>query len=105
MNEIGDVLCNDGLSSFGFGVLGGEDEIMFDHLNLVRFLGKDIKPYEVLLADYGIEKGNDLVTVNQAYDREHPGNFTRYEENGFSVFDIPEALEEYGMYLAEERDW
>ena len=32
LNEIGDVLCNDGLSSFGFGVLGGEDEIMFDHL-------------------------------------------------------------------------
>ena len=59
----------------------------------------------MLLADYGIEKVNDLVTVNQAYDREHPGNFTRYEENGFSVFDIPEALEEYGMYLAEERDW
>lgn len=45
LNEIGDVLCNDGLSSFGVGILGSEDEIMFDHLNLVRFLGKDIKRY------------------------------------------------------------
>lgn len=105
LNEIGDVLCNDGLSAFGFGVLESEDEIMFDHLNLVRFLGKDIKRYEVLLADYGIEKVDDLVTVGDAYDVEHPGGFTQYEENGFSVFDIPEALEEYGMYLAEERDW
>ena len=78
---------------------------MFYHLNLVRFLGKDIKRYEALLAAYGIEIVDDLVTVGQAYDREHPGNFTRYEENGFSVFDIPAALEEYGMYLAEERNW
>lgn len=105
LNEIGDVLCNDGLSAFGFGVLESEDEIMFDHLNLVRFLGKDIKRYEALLADYGIEKVDDLVTVGDAYDVDHPGSFTQYEENGFSVFDIPEALEEYGMYLAEERDW
>ena len=105
LNEIGNVLCNDGLSAFGFGVLGSEEEIMFDHLNLVRFLGKDMKPYEKLLADYKIEKVDDLFTVAQAFDMEHPADFTRYEENGFSVFDIPAALEEYGMYLAEKRDW
>ena len=105
LNEAGDVLCNDGLSSFGFGCLEGEDEIMFDHLNLVRFIAQDIKQYEALMKKYKIEKVDDLYTVGQAFDREHPGDFMRYEVDGFSVFDIPAALKEYGMYLAEQREW
>jgi len=105
LREAGDVLCNDGLSAFGFGLLEGEDEIMFDNYNLVRFLGKNLKQYETLLKKYGIEKVDDLFTVGEAFDREHPGDFTRYEEGEFTAFDIPKALEKYGMYLAEQREW
>lgn len=105
LHDIGDVLCNDGLSSFGFGCLEGEDEIMFDYLNLIRFMAQDIKQYEALMKKYKIEKVDDLFTVEQAYDREHPGYFKLYERDGMSVFDIPAALEEYGMYLAEQREW
>ena len=54
---------------------------------------------------FGIQKTDKLITAWDTFDAEHPGECIRYvsEETGKTIYDIPEAYKEYGMYLYEAR--
>ena len=48
-------------------------------------------------------KVDNLVTAWDTFSQDTPGQSERYDFNGKTVFDLPEALKEWGIYLAETR--
>ena len=50
-----------------------------------------------------IEKTDHLITAWDTFTTETPGQSRRYDYNGKNVFDLPEELKEWGIYLAETR--
>ena len=88
MTRAGNILFNDGLSSFGFGCYESGDEILFGKYNVLTLFSNRIESY------IGFFEGHGIARVENSY---------RYEENGMTVFDIPNSFKELGIYLAERR--
>ena len=102
--RVGSILYNDGISSFGFGCHESGDEIMFGKYNILTIFSRDIEKYADFFDAHGIEKTKDLKTAWDTFTKETPGVCERYEEDGKSVFDIPKQFEDWGIYLAEQRE-
>lgn len=100
----GDILINDGISSFGYGCHESGDEIMFGKYNVMTIFSRNIAMFEPFLKEHGVPKTDVLVTAWDTFSPEHPGNSERYELNGMTVFDIPEMFKDWGIYLAERRE-
>ena len=104
MFRVGDLLFNDGLSSFGYGGHESGDEIMFSKYNVLTIYSQHIEQFDDFFAAHEIEKTESLITAWDTFSEEHPGISERYEANGKTVYDIPEQFKEWGMYLAEQRE-
>lgn len=102
--RVGDLLYNDGISSFGFGCHESGDEIMFGKYNVLTIFSQSTEEYDAFFAVHQIEKTDDLVTAWDTFTQETPGVSERYETNGTSVFDIPKLFKDWGMYFAEQRE-
>ena len=100
----GNILYNDGISSFGFGCHESGDEIMFGKYNVLTIYSQKIEQYNDFFDAHEIEKTDDLQTAWDTFTEDTPGVSERYESDGKTVFDIPEQFEEWGIYLAEERE-
>lgn len=100
----GELLCNDGISSFGFGCHESGDEIMFGKYNVLTIAAGDMGKYGDFFAAHGIEKTAHLTTACDTLTERTPGVCARYEVDGKTVFDIPVQFKEWGMYLAERRE-
>ena len=50
-----------------------------------------------------IERKDNLVTAWDTFTKDTPGQSLRYEIDGKTVFDIPESLKDWNIYLAETR--
>ena len=61
--------------------------------------------YRELMSSFGIEITESLVTAWDTFDSSHPGECSLYvsEKTGKTIYDIPDAYKELGMYLYEER--
>lgn len=103
MDRYGELLINDGISKFGFGGHESQDEIMLDKYNLVNIYSQHIEEYEDFFEPHEVEKVDNLVTAWDTFSQDTPGQSERYDFNGKTVFDLPEALKEWGIYLAETR--
>ena len=104
LEEIGNILYNDGLASFGFGGHKSADEIMFGNYNILRIYSKDISSFDGFLEEHKIERVDNLVTAWDVISKDNPGICVRYDEDGKSVYDIPEDFKDWGIYLAEQRE-
>ena len=104
MLRVGELLFNDGLCSFGYGGHESGDEILFGKYNTLYIHSENIKQYEKFFAEHGIEKTDHLITAWDTFDDNHPGMSKVYKKNGKTVYDIPKQFEEWGMYLAEQRE-
>lgn len=102
--RVGNLLYNDGISSFGFGCHESGDEIIFDKYNVLTIYSQNIEKYNDFFDAHEIEKTDDLQTVWSTFTEKPPGVSERYEVDGRSVFDIPKQFEDWGMYLAEQRE-
>lgn len=102
--RVGNLLYNDGLSSFGFGGHESGDEIMFGKYNVLTIYSQSIEKYSEFFNPHNIEKMDSLKTAWDTFTKETPGVSERYEVDGKSVFDIPEQFKEWGMYFAEQRE-
>lgn len=102
--RVGNLLYNDGISSFGFGCHESGDEIMFGKYNVLTIYSQNIEKYNDFFDGHEIEKTDDLKTAWSTFTDETPGVSVRYEADGRSVFDIPKLFEDWGMYLAEQRE-
>ena len=102
--RVGDILYNDGISSFGFGGHESGDEIMFGKYNVLTIFTNAPDDYPAFFKAHEIPLANGLVTAWDTFTASTPGESTRYEVKGKSVFDIPEQFRDWGIYLAERRE-
>lgn len=99
LSETGELLVNDGMNKFGFGVHSNGEEILFGKYNVMSVYAKDTRKYERFFEDFGINKTRELITAWDTFDSEHPGDSFCCEQ----IYDIPKKFREYGMYFAERR--
>ena len=99
----GDLLINDGLSKFGFGGHKSHDEIMLDSYNVVTIYSKELSKFNDFFEPHNIQFVEELVTASETFSETSPGISEIYESNGKTVYDLPEELAEWGIYLAETR--
>ena len=99
----GDLLVNDGLSKFGFGGHKSHDEIMLDSYNVVTIYSKELSKFNDFFEAHNIQFVEELVTAWKTFSKTSPGISEIYESNGKTVYDLPEELAEWGIYLAETR--
>ena len=99
----GDLLVNDGLSKFGFGGHKSHDEIMLDSYNVVTIYSKELSKFNDFFEPHNIQFVEELVTAWDTFSETSPGISEIYESNGKTVYDLPEELAEWGIYLAETR--
>ena len=102
MKRYGELLVQDGLSRFGFGSNKTEEELYFmDYQEFMLYTPKKANA-EKLLEKLGVPKTDDPCSMWDTFTDEQQGSLSAVELEGETVFDIPEALEEVGMYLAEQ---
>lgn len=99
----GDLLVNDGLSKFGFGGHKSHDEIMLDSYNVVTIYSKELSKFNDFFEPHNIQFVEELVTAWDTFSETSPGISEIYESNGKAVYDLPEELAEWGIYLVETR--
>ena len=99
----GDLLVNDGLSKFGFGGHKSHDEIMLDSYNVVTIYSKELSKFNDFFEPHNIQFVEELVTAWKTFSKTSPGISEIYESNGKTVYDLPEELAKWGIYLAETR--
>ena len=99
----GDLLVNDGLSKFGFGGHKSHDEIILDSYNVVTIYSKELSKFNDFFEAHNIQFVEELVTAWKTFSKTSPGISEIYESNGKTVYDLPEELAEWGIYLAETR--
>ena len=103
LSRYGDLLVNDGLSKFGFGGHKSHDEIMLDSYNVVTIYSKELSKFNDFFEPHNIQFVEELVTAWKTFSKTSPGISELYESNGKTVYDLPEELAEWGIYLAETR--
>lgn len=104
MSRVGNLLFNDGLSAFGYGGHESGDEIMFGKYNVLTIFSQNIEKYDEFFASHEIKKKSDILTAWETFDENHPGSSERVVIEGEDVYSIPKRFEEWGMYLAEQRE-
>lgn len=100
LNDLGDILINDGISSFGFSSLKDQVEIMKCKYNLISIYSKISDPFVQKLKELGFEEASNIVTAGDLINENNPGICKRYvDAKGKEIFDIVKVLSKVGMYL------
>lgn len=103
LKELGDLLSQDGMNTFGFGGHMSHEEITFGRYNVMTIYTRDTDKYSPLLSDFGIEKTDNLITAWDTFSREHGGETWRMDNTDFNIYDIPKMYKDKGMYFYERR--
>ena len=102
--RVGDLMINDGLSSFGFGCHESTDEIMFGKYNVTTIFSRNIEQYIDFMAEHEIPKADNITTAWDTFSQEHPGSSERIDTDGKDIYSIPEIFADWGIYKAEQRE-
>lgn len=102
--QSGELLINDGLCSFGFGVHGSRDEIMAGKYNIVTVYSDEIENYEGFFKHHNIPKTDNLNTAWDTFSQENPGRSIKFEIDGRSVYSLIDEYRDWGIYYAEMRE-
>lgn len=104
LNMYGDILINDGLCEFGFGVKSFNEEIMSLKYNMITIYSKEnVNKYIDLLNELKINKTINFKSAWDYFTEENPGISKLYEKEEQTVYDIIEILKEKGLYLGERK--
>ena len=102
LRRSGDLLINDGISSFGFG-FQTRDEIMLDKYNIVTISSSEVEKYAEIFLPLEIPRVENLKTAWDTFTQDNSGIAERVEIDGKTVFDLPEDYRDWGIYEAEVR--
>lgn len=103
MDRYGELLINDGISKFGFGRHKSQDEIMLGKYNMVLIYSRELSGYKNFYKEHKIEKVYRLMTTWDTFTKEIPGQSERFVCDGKTVYDLPDELQEWGIYLVGTR--
>lgn len=104
LTKYGELLINDGICRFGFGVHDNSAEIMLNEYNIMTLWTNNIEKYSLFFASHGIKATDKFISAWDTFSTETPGQCKSIKVNDISVYDLPEKLKEYGMYFAETRE-
>ena len=104
ISEYGSLLAGDGVCRFGFGGNESGGEIYVKLYKVISVYPSDEEMRRGTLevfGRFGMEKTVPLVTPWELISEEKPAVCVRAEEDGISLFDLPEMLSRAGMYRAQ----
>lgn len=104
LDTFGELLANDGLSSFGFGSQHNNDEIGAGKYNVVTIFTQDRNYYDGLFQKFGIVNTEKLVTAWDTFTEETPGHSERIRIDGKDIYSLVKELKDKGLYFAEQRE-
>lgn len=102
--QIGELLVNDGMCSFGFGAHYSHNEIMVGKYNLVYIYEAENGKFNDFFDEHDIKEVEHLLTAWDTFTEEYPGETERIMTDGKDIYDIPEIFKAWGMYFAERRE-
>lgn len=81
-----------------------EEALLYSYkYNVVTIYSQQLSNYNEFFEAHGIEKVESLITAWDTFSDETPGQAERCDYKGKSVYDLPEELKDWGMYLADTR--
>lgn len=104
VKEYGSLLINDGVCRFGFGGNESGDEVYIQSYKVISVYCSDGGLYGKaisLLKSLGAEEQAELVTPWEVISPDNPGLCAAAEEDGITLFDLPDMLKDAGMYYAD----
>ena len=104
LDEHGELLIQDGMSSFGFGVRSFSAEIQKWKYNLVTLFAREPERYRDFFPGLGIPEREELTTAWDTFSPSTPGDCIAIRVGGRSVFDLAEELKPKGLYFAQRRE-
>lgn len=102
LSRTANLMINDGLCSFGFGCHQSNDEIMIGKYNVVSVYTNNKNTFDGFFEEYEIAFAEHLVTAWDTFTQDNPGESSRVDTDGKSIYDIPDILKDWGIYLAEQ---
>jgi len=101
LDSMGNFLLKDGLNTFGIGCHNTNEEILFGKYNVMTIYASETQRYHDFFSKFSIPRTQPLITAWDTFDIDNPGICTLYKskESGKTIYDIPQAFKEYGMYL------
>lgn len=104
LDEYGELLIQDGMSSFGFGVRSFSAEIQKEKYNMVTLFAREPEQYRNFFPGLGLQEREALTTAWDTFSPSAPGECIAIPIDGRSVFDLTEELRPKGLYFAGHRE-
>ena len=104
LDEHGELLIQDGMSFFGFGVRSFSAEIQKWKYNLVTLFAREPERYRDFFPGLGIPEREELTTAWDTFSPSTPGDCVAIRVGGRSAFDLAEELKPKGLYFAQRRE-
>ncbi len=104
LDTVGELLIRDGLCTFGFSCHRSRDEILVGKYNVVSVYGPSGTDYGRLFAQFHIPAVENLITAWDTFTEAHPGDSQLVVTDGRRIYDLPELLQDWGIYFAERRN-
>lgn len=104
ISRYGELLINDGLVHFGFGVQDNSAELMKRNYNILTLWTADSEAYRGFFEAHDVPRTENLVTAWDTFSAETPGESRKIEVNGRDVYSLPAELSDWGIYFAERRE-
>lgn len=76
---------------------------MSQKYNIITIYSHKMDAYRGFFEEHKIQKKSNLITAWNTFTEKTPGQSKRYEIDGKTVFDIPEELKEWNIYLADTK--
>lgn len=97
-NGFGEILLQDGLSSFAIASHDTNEEIFVQKYKVISIYSPDVQKFEPLLNEYEIAPTNKLITPWDTFSEQTPGKAERLEIAGQTIETVIEELKKIGMY-------
>lgn len=98
LDGYGELLYQDGLSSFALASHETEEEIFVQKYKVISIYSPNISRFFPLLAQFDVERTEHLLTAWDTFTEQTPGMAQRLEIAGQTIEDMITELEKIGMY-------
>lgn len=99
LEQVADILLEDGLSRFGFGCHASSDELFKDRFNMMSLTSMYLENYEGFFEELEVPRTDCLVSAWDTFEEGHVGAVERYEVDGIDAFAVPDYLAEKGWQI------
>lgn len=96
LEQVENLLIEDGISRFGFGCHASSDELFKDRFNMMSLTSMFAEHYKDFFKELGVPRVDNLLSAWDTFEEDHVGSIERYEVDGRDAFALPDYLMEKG---------